>query len=332
MSAHPGNQGPAIVKVAIVSPIIAGLFVPLRIYTRAFLARALGLDDAIAALTLLSSIAYSILISNAAYNGMDRHKDDMSEDLMERYEKWIVISSELYLTTLLGYKLAILTTYHRIFSVSRRFKYVCWATMGVTTAYLVCNMTTEVTGCYPLRKFWNEKVSGHCVNFVALDITYGAFNVLTDFAIAILPLRTVWHLKMDRKDKIGLSLIFLTVIVAFAVALVRWIISCVDLTSHDRTWVAGLTFLWSILEVNTGLICACCLPLKPLLTHARSFTHVASLRKLSSGSGPPPKPTSNDAEKETSWFKVHRKSDGSDQQPVLDSVDREMRRLSNARG
>lgn len=52
---------------------------------------------------------------------------------------------------------------------------------------------------------------------------------------------------------------------ALIVALIRWIIGVVDLFSYDRTWIAGLAWLWSILEVNTGLICGCTMVLRPLL-------------------------------------------------------------------
>lgn len=40
-----------------------------------------------------------------------------------------------------------------------------------------------------------------------------------------------------------------------------------DLTAKDRPWIAADTFLWSIIEVNTGLICACVPVLKPLFRH-----------------------------------------------------------------
>ncbi|KAL9107016.1 MAG: hypothetical protein Q9227_008052 [Pyrenula ochraceoflavens] len=327
-----GDRGPAIKDVAIVSPIVAGFFVFLRLYSRLVLTRSPGLDDLVAVLTLLASIAYSVLISFATYNGMGRHQWDMDEELTERYRKWIVISSELYCVALMGYKLTILMTYHRIFSVSKRFKYVCWSVMFVVVGYLFCNMITEVAGCIPLKKFWDEKVSGHCVNYLALDITYGIFNVLTDFAIAILPLRSVWRLQMDRKEKIGLSLIFLTGIIAFVVALIRWIIACIDLTATDSSWIAGLTFLWSVLEVNTGLICACSLPLKPLLikaTHSELLSSLFSSRR-SSIDKDITKTQTVTVETKRRWPGHGRKSEGSDRAPVLDSFDQEMRRLGQA--
>ena len=330
MSPLPEDRGPAIRKVAIISPIVASIFVFLRLYSRLVLTRSPGLDDLVASLTLLSSIAYSVLICFATYNGMGKHEKDMPEDLKQHYSEWIVIVSELYCLTLIGYKLAILMTYHRIFSVSRRFRYACWTVMFFVVAYLVCNMITEVTGCHPLKKFWNKKTHGECVNFIALDITYGVFNVLTDFAIALLPLRPVWRLQMDRKEKIGLSLIFLTGIIAFVVALVRWIIACIDLTSEDRIWIAGLAFLWSVLEVNTGLICACCLPLKPLFVQVRRSSLVASMfssQKSSPGSTQISKTTTTVVENKKRWPGNGRKSEGSDRAPVLDSFDQEMRRL-----
>ncbi|KAL9620665.1 MAG: hypothetical protein Q9160_004801 [Pyrenula sp. 1 TL-2023] len=327
------GRGPAIVKTAIVSPIIASLFVFLRLYSRAYLTRGLGWDDLVSVLTLLSSITYSVLISYATYNGMGRHEADMTDELTKSYMKWIVISSEFYLLTLLGYKLAILMSYHRIFFVSQRFIYICRTTMFITAAYLVCNMITQVTGCQPLRKFWDHSVPGHCVNFGVLDRFYGAMNVLTDFAIAILPLRTIWRLRMDRREKIGVSLVFLIGIIAFAVALVRWILTCVDHISHDRTYLAGMTFLWSILEVNTGLMCACCLPLKPLLKHVRTrpiFVRATSSFSRKSDSNQPSDLSKNSASspyKVVFWPLEGRESDASDHEPVLDTVDREMRRL-----
>lgn len=39
------SRGPAIIGVAIISPIISGFFVALRVYTRAFLVKRLGWED-----------------------------------------------------------------------------------------------------------------------------------------------------------------------------------------------------------------------------------------------------------------------------------------------
>ena len=63
-----------------------------------------------------------------------------------------------------------------------------------------------------------------------------------------------------------------------------------DLTSKDRPWIAADTFLWSIIEVNTGLICACVPVLKPLFGHVvlKSLTDRSwsfGMRKISRSGG-----------------------------------------------
>lgn len=47
------------------------------------------------------------------------------------------------------------------------------------------------------------------------------------------------------------------------VAIVRFTYVLRDLTAEDRPWIAAETFLWSVIEVNTGLMCGCIPVLKP---------------------------------------------------------------------
>lgn len=68
---------------------------------------------------------------------------------------------------------------------------------------------------------------------------------------------------------------------AWAVACVRWAISTYNMLSYDRPWWAGISFTFSILEVNTGLICACAATFSPLFnvfsTRVRNWTTRASM-------------------------------------------------------
>lgn len=53
---------------------------------------------------------------------------------------------------------------------------------------------------------------------------------------------------------------------AWAVAVVRYALSTYDQLTYDRPWWAGISFTFSILELNTGLICACVPTFSPLLS------------------------------------------------------------------
>lgn len=65
--------------------------------------------------------------------------------------------------------------------------------------------------CNPREKAWNQLIKhGHCFDFTALFKSTGVFNVISDFAILILPIRSVWKLQLPLKKKIGICAIFAT--------------------------------------------------------------------------------------------------------------------------
>ena len=49
----------------------------------------------------------------------------------------------------------------------------------------------------------------------------------------------------------------------WAVAIVRYVYLIKTYNSNDLTWLLSKVLLWSIIEINTGLICACVPTLKP---------------------------------------------------------------------
>jgi hypothetical protein len=73
---------------------------------------------------------------------------------------------------------------------------------------------------------------------------------------------------------------------AWAVATVRYTISTYNQFTYDRPWWAGISFTFSILEVNTGLICACVPTFTPLMSAVaslRASNFVASWTTRASG-------------------------------------------------
>ena len=106
MSTPPNveTRGPAIQVVCIVFPIVAAIFVALRSYTRVRIVRWFGADDWVAVATLVTSIAYSVCIAIDTHHGMGMHIWDFNPDIEAEYYKWILIASEFYALSLLGYK------------------------------------------------------------------------------------------------------------------------------------------------------------------------------------------------------------------------------------
>ena len=190
--------------------------------------------------------------------------------------------------------MSILCLYLRIFGVNRPFRYCTWAVMFITFGYLFSNLWMQIFGCRPIAKYWIPDLPGHCILTLKADYGYGSLNFITDLLIFVLPLPMVWRLQLSSRDKLGVlvtfiigsmyvqplsPMIFHQRIVIFSslilvLCIVRnWVVAIVRFaylvrvsTAAGRPWIATEAFVWSIIEVNTGLICACVPILKPFFT------------------------------------------------------------------
>ncbi|KAI0475047.1 hypothetical protein GGR56DRAFT_644348 [Xylariaceae sp. FL0804] len=283
----PAENGVHVWRAAVAAPFFTAVFVGARLYTKArLIKKRWTLDDYIVVVTLLVDVAYSVLMANAAYNGMGLHVWQYDDALNARYYLWVGIASEFYVLGLMGFKVALVLLYLQLFGINRRFRWACFATLFFTVGYLLCNLLTEFLGCSPIAKKWHPDLPGHCINSKATDSFYGACSMASDLVIAILPLTMIWTLQFrSRRQKLGLTLILCCGFLSWAIAVTRWAIAVYDLFTYDRPWWAGLAFALSVLEVHTGLVCACIATLGPLWQTAyvgvRDWT---SGRSRSSGS------------------------------------------------
>ncbi|KXJ90244.1 hypothetical protein Micbo1qcDRAFT_196387 [Microdochium bolleyi] len=256
----PAGRGIHIWRTAVIMPFITFMFVCMRFYSKLVMKKVkLRLDDYIVAATFVASIVHAVLMANATYNGMGLHIWQYTPDLNARYYLWIGISSEFYAICLMGFKSSLILLYLQLFgATNRKFRYCCYALLFYTCGYITCNMFTEFLGCQPIQKKWNQSVEGRCINSVLANILYGFGHMSSDLMIGILPLPMVWRMKFKTtKEKVGLSLVLTCGFIAWAVACVRWAIGTYNMLSYDRPWWAGISFLFSILEVHTGIICCC---------------------------------------------------------------------------
>ena len=64
--------------------------------------------------------------------------------------------------------------------------------------------------CIPRQKIRKPSTPGHCIDVRASFIVTAVINVISDFSILLLPLKSIWGLHMQRKRKIALSAVFAT--------------------------------------------------------------------------------------------------------------------------
>ena len=110
-------------------------------------------------------------------------------------------------------KLSILTFYHRLFSVNRRFRWALYVTMALVVGYCISIALAVIFQCLPPAAVWDLMLREHSVCHVSLikvDVAIGGFNIPTDIIILILPLPMLWKLQMPLAKKLGLIAILAT--------------------------------------------------------------------------------------------------------------------------
>ena len=134
--------------------------------------------------------------------------------------------------------------------------------------------------CTPFAFNWDKTVaSGKCFNIQAFANSSSVPNILSDIAVLILPLRTVWGLKISVGRRIGLLFIFLTGSLGLIASVVRTAVFAETLARagplDDSTWNHVALVNWTIIEPGMYLISACALSFKPLF---RIFAKVLRLQ------------------------------------------------------
>ena len=121
-----------------------------------------------------------------------------------------------------------------------------------------------------------------CIDIVTIYLSSAPVNIITDLAILFLPMPILTAMRLPRRQHIILILTFSFGAFATAVDVVRisylqsaFEIRLLEVGKQDATtsrmseqddfaWYASLSFMWSAIEVHTGIICACVPALKPL--------------------------------------------------------------------
>ncbi|CAG5158523.1 uncharacterized protein ALTATR162_LOCUS5122 [Alternaria atra] len=199
-------RGRQAVQISSVFTGLALVIVILRLYTRFFLIRCVGIEDAGIALAMLCSIGLTIAIGVQAEYGMGRHTDTISDPDMVRFLRAFWSSLIVYYLCLGLTKASMLLQYRRIFP-TKQFQIANWITMAVVIGYTIWTVFSSIFMCVPVRAFWtHEKAT--CLNQFAVWFTNAAINIITDFAIILLPIPVIQKLNLGKRQKIGLISIF----------------------------------------------------------------------------------------------------------------------------
>ncbi|KAI1389024.1 uncharacterized protein F4822DRAFT_404731 [Hypoxylon trugodes] len=178
------------------------------------------------------------------------------------YLRSVFITSEVYLFNITFIKVAILLDWIHIFMPRGTRNFLFWAAsiaIFVNVGFYIGIIVANQVACTPYEYAWNKLIDGNCGRANTLDATVaaGAFNIVSDVVILLIPQRVVWKLHMPRQKKFGISIVFALGLLAVTTAILRFVSSLKHAKSPDFTYDFSEILITGCAELTCGILVGC---------------------------------------------------------------------------
>lgn len=235
---------------------VAGLFVTFRLVSRYFRG-GIRIDDWMLMASLICSVAFTATLNEAVEIGLGKHTSDLSDEAKVAILKMVFATQVIYKVVICLIKVSILQLYLRIFYVHRVFRWLCFVLIAITVLGSAAFIPPTIWQCRPITAFWDRSIPHKCVSSQASWLSYAVINIVTDFLILVLPIQQILRLQLKKTDKIALILVFLLGGFVCITSILRATYLAASSGITDVTWALIPVTVWSTIEINTGIICAC---------------------------------------------------------------------------
>ncbi|GKZ30144.1 hypothetical protein AbraIFM66950_008003 [Aspergillus brasiliensis] len=258
------DKGPVFVQVTAVLTCIAFVLVACRLAWKIHAQRRFAADDGIIAFSMAVQIVNTVMGDLACHYAFGRHKADVvkSGGNIVVALKFFWLFQILYKLILCLNKLSFLAFYLRIFP-NRTFRLISWITIGLVVSSTFGFVIATIFQCIPVRASWDKHIPKKCVHNASFRWSWAGYNTLMDIWVCLMPLPVLAQLQLDRIRKIGVMLVFCMGLFVCVTSVIRMWAMEKSTTTTDPTWGSFDALLWSAVEANTGIICACL----PFLKH-----------------------------------------------------------------
>ncbi|KAL4873126.1 hypothetical protein BDV12DRAFT_160421 [Aspergillus spectabilis] len=276
------DRRPEILVVSIVFFVLATVFVALRFVSRIWIVRRLALHDYLMLLAWLIDFGFSFALFYATKKGLGLHDVNIPVDERASLSRANYAFTVLYNPALMAVKSSILVFYLTLTQGEKLFRYANYATLLVVNVAGLALTFVNIFQCQPVAAAWAASLpaTARCTDILTLYLSSSPVNIITDLAILVLPNPILTRMRLPRKQKI---ILVVTFSFGFFVAVVDVIriaylqeatisreialrqIHLQNYSGGDFSWYASLSFMWSVVEVNVSVMCACVPSLKPLV-------------------------------------------------------------------
>ncbi|KXH37460.1 integral membrane protein [Colletotrichum simmondsii] len=267
---NPENRGPGLLIIEMVFLGIALICLCLRMYIRIVKIRQTWWDDWLMVAGMIFCIGVTICVilgmgpsnwsrgmywygnrnldantlrSATELYGWNLHVWDVPLSLIKQSRQISMAAQTLFLFASGLSKLSILASYLRLAAPGTWFQRLTWVTGGLVFTLVWVFLIVLWTQCMPIWHYWTLFADwGNCIPEWPPLAGQGITNVLTDIAVYVLPMPTLFRLQMPLTQRISLIILFGlgTVVVLAGIMRTYWVIRVevlyVEDPSYDLTW------------------------------------------------------------------------------------------------
>lgn len=186
----------------------------------------------------------------------------------------------------MAFKTSVLIFYLRLSKNTQKvLRLASWVVLVIVNLAGTVLTLLNIFQCNPVEAAFNMvDPPGQCIPLLTEFICSAPVNIVTDLAILALPLPVLTSMRLPPRQKVILIMtfalgIFVTIVDVVRIYYLQQAISDASTSSFsgdqdpnatfgvspEFAWNASLALLWSAVEVNVGIACACIPTLKPLI-------------------------------------------------------------------
>ncbi|KAI1075700.1 hypothetical protein F5B20DRAFT_594836 [Whalleya microplaca] len=260
------SQKTSMVIIGTVAFSIATAVYALRIWTRVRLVKVrLRVDDYLAGVALLLGWTFFITKMFMAFTG-GAGKQFWQETAPEYVIllKWTMACATTYTLSSVFAKLSLLFFYRGL-SPEKSFRIVVNTLIGLISIYAITWTCLNIFGCKPLHAAWDVEAmaTGTCIDKSKFYLSASVTNVCMDGIVLLIPLRIVIPLKMPKRQKASLLLLFATGGFVIIAAAQNIVLTGKLFIGANYTWDLATELNWCSAEISASIVCASAGLLKP---------------------------------------------------------------------
>ena len=252
-------------EVAIVGPALTGLalaFVGLRgLARRPDKGDLWGWDDAAVVFAWAIGLPVAIMDGYFYKYGIGKDIWTIPFDDITNLLRLFYLAEIFYLLSTVATKLALLIFFLRVFP-NRNFRLATQVMMGICIAFCTAFILPLIFQCRPINYAWHrwdDQKEGQCINVYAGIAAHAALNMILDLIILILPLPILFRLHTTYfwRQKFHILVMFSFGLIVTIISLLRLVALFPLRNATNITWDYWGSIMWSVVETEVGIICAC---------------------------------------------------------------------------